>query len=144
MAKKKSIDKKAKLKCIRLGWEILAHKFIYYEGSQYKLKPITDQAYDKIETEYRELCEELGEKPTAADMVGFDDSGGSARMVKQHMIANKGKLPGTRAEVKEKIKEVRKEVNAYMETLQEVLEELSINEKVQKKIRVRMKKRMKP
>lgn len=140
------MDKKKKLKCIRLGWEILGHKFLYYEGAKYKLgsKIIQDEKYDDLETEYKDLCEELGIEPGASNMVGFDDSGGACRMIKQHMIATKGKFPETRAGVKEEIKEVRKETNAYMEILQEVLNEVGLDEKVQKKIRVKMKKRMKP
>ena len=140
------MDKKKKIRCARLAWEILGHKFLYYAGSKCKLesKIISDEKYDALETEYKDLCEELGIESTASSMVGFDSKRGSCRMVMEHLIATKGKFPGTRAGVKEEMKEVRKETNAYMETLQEVLDEVGLDEKVQKNIRVKMKKRMKP
>ena len=147
MAKKKKkikVDKTKKLRCHKLAWQILGHKFLYYQGSKYKLKPVMDSRYDKIEEEYKDLCEEIGIEPTASDMVGFDETRGSCRMVKQHLIANKGRFPGNIELVKETVKEVKKKVNVFMEELQEVMEEVGLDEKKQKKIRIKMKKRMKP
>ncbi len=54
---------------VKLSWDILKYKYHYYEKS----KPlITDYQYDMIEKKYEALCEELGQPPTACDMVGFD------------------------------------------------------------------------
>jgi len=138
--------KKKKLKCARLAWQILGHKFLYYCGAEYNLsnKIIPDEEYDAIENEYKELCEELGIEPSASDMVEFDDSRGSCRMVKEHLIATKGKFPGTKAAIQEEMEKVKKKTSAYIKTLQEILEGVGLDEDMQKKIRIRMKKRMKP
>lgn len=140
--KKKLINKK--LRCIRLGWEILHHKFLYYEGAKHKLKPISDERYDKIENEYKDLCKGLGVEPTASNMVGFDYKKCSCKMIAQHLIATKGKIPGKIIEVRKEAKKIIKKVNIFFETLEEVLEEVGLDEKTQKKIRVKMKKRFKP
>lgn len=152
--KKKPIDKKVKARCSRLAWEILGHKFMYYEGAKHILengedtlrdKCIDDSKYDAIEDEYRGLCEELGEEPSAADMVGFDSSKPSCRMVKEQLIAHGGKFPGSSVKhVKETTKKIRKKISVFMETLQEVMDEVELDEKKQKKIRIRMKKKFKP
>lgn len=136
-------NKKKKIKCTYLGWEILHHKFLYYEGAKHKLKPISDEQYDKIEDEYKGLCEELGFEPTASNMVGFDYSKGSCKMIAQHMIATKGKIPRTVNVVRKEAKEVIKKVNVFFEILKEVLEEVDLDERTQKKIRVKIKKRFK-
>lgn len=141
--KKKKVDKNKKLKFIRLGWEILHHKFLYYEGTKYGLKPISDSEYDEIEDKYRALGEELNMEPRAADLVGFDyELGvGAKGMIAQHMIATKGKIPVTKLVIREEAKKVIKKVNVFFKTLQEVMEEVGIDETEQKKIRIRMKKK---
>lgn len=142
---KKKKDKKKNLEFIRLGWEILHHKFAYYEGPKHGIKPIPDSEYDKIEYRYRELAKELGEKPRAADLVGFDyeEGRGVKGMIAQNMIATGGKIPMRRATVKEQAKKARKKTNVFMKTLREVLEEIDVDEKTAKKIRLKMKKRFK-
>jgi hypothetical protein len=61
----------ARSRFIKLGWQILEHKYRYYILS----KPIVnDYQYDMIEKEYEKLAAELGEPPTASDMVDFDKS----------------------------------------------------------------------
>lgn len=55
-----------------LTLEMYKNKFLYYEGVKYGFTPISDEAYDKIETEYKSLCEELGVEPRAYNMVGYN------------------------------------------------------------------------
>ena len=50
---KKVTDKQKRLKAIRLGWEILGHKFRYYEGANHGIKPVSDAEYDKVEDQYK-------------------------------------------------------------------------------------------
>ena len=56
---------------IWLGWKILEHKYRYY---LLDAPIISDYEYDQLDLEYRRLAEDLGEEPTASDMVGFDPS----------------------------------------------------------------------
>lgn len=61
-----------------LGWQVLEHKCRYYVF----MRPIiSDFEYDMIEKEYDALAKELGVPPTASDMVDFDDSRPSCRLV---------------------------------------------------------------
>ena len=155
MAKKKTKtdnNKKLKLELARLAWQILGAKFLYYEGQKHKIPSSAipnDSDYDKWEDRYKELCEELGEEPTACNMVSFDSSRPSCKMVMEQLIATNGKCPITSKKVgnpkgkENPIQEVRKKVNVYFQELCEVLEEVGIDEKQAKKIRIRMKKRMK-
>jgi len=142
----KARNKKKKLRFFKLGWEILGHKFLYYEGAKHKLnnKVVADEKYDAIEDEYKTLAQELDLPTTASDMVGFDSSRPSCKMVMQHLIATKGKFPGTVTGVKKEMKEVRKVVNGYHVALVEVLEEIGVKETTARKIRLKMKKRMRP
>lgn len=153
MAKKKKkvseADKKKKLKLAKLAWQILGLKFLYYEGANNGIKEsVPDSEYDAIEDEYKELCEELDEEPTACNMVGFDSSRPSCRMVMEHLIATNGKCPirSKRLSIKDKenpIQEARKKTNVFLKELADILEEVGIDEKKAKKIRIRMKKRFK-
>lgn len=54
---------------IKLGWELLEHKYRYYVLNS---PTIGDTDFDKMEARYRKLAAELGEEPTAVDMVDFD------------------------------------------------------------------------
>lgn len=153
MAKKKK-NSKNDLERIRLSWQIIAAKFLYYEGQKYGIPASacpSDSIYDEWEERYKELCEEVGKEPTACNMVGFDESRPSCRMVKEHLIATNGKDPiihaGKIIKIKGKdnpVQEVRKKVNVYYEVLCEVLEEVKLDEKKAKKIKIKMKKRFKP
>ena len=71
------IDKRKRF--VQLSWEILEHKCRYYRGVGGK--PIADAEYDALEDEYRKLAEELGEKPSAWEMVGFNIDRPSCRLV---------------------------------------------------------------
>jgi hypothetical protein len=54
---------------IKLGWQLIEHKFRYYILA----KPtIPDAEFDSLEAKYRSLAEQLGEEPSASDMVDFD------------------------------------------------------------------------
>ena len=142
--KKKVSDKKKKF--FKLGFEIIGHKFLYYEGANHGLsgKVIADSKYDALEDEYKKLADELDLPTTASDMVGFDSSRPSCKMVMQHLIATKGKFPGTVAGVQKEMKKVRVKLTAYHDALAEVLDEVNLTEAKAKKIRIKMKKRMKP
>lgn len=69
----------------KLSWEILEHKFRYYEGEKYKLKPIPDSEYDKLEQEYEELADELRKPASATQMIGFDYSRPACQVVFQNL-----------------------------------------------------------
>jgi len=59
----------SKNRFIKLGWELLEHKYRYYILNG---QTISDYEFDQMEAEYRKLAEELGLPPSASDMVGFD------------------------------------------------------------------------
>lgn len=80
------MDKKQRF--IKLGWELLEHKCRYYVMN----KPtISDYNYDMIEKEYDALAAELGEEPTASDMVDFDTNRMACRLVMDKLCPWKGK-----------------------------------------------------
>ena len=56
-------------------------KFAYYYPDQCKKKCPKDEYYDKIESEYRQLAEELGKPTSAADYVGFPKDKPCGRLV---------------------------------------------------------------
>jgi hypothetical protein len=63
-----------KTKFIRLSWDIIYHKALYYElagNDEYDHLRISDHEFDRIEKEYRKLAKQFNEKPTAADAIGF-------------------------------------------------------------------------
>lgn len=128
------IPKNIRLKIAKLSWQILEHKFKYYMGSAYGIKSVPDHIYDEVEDKYKKLCKKYGVEPTASSMVDFDVSKPSCKLVKEYMIATKGKG---------NVQEVRKKVNVFQGVLKEVLDEVSLDEKVQKKIRIKIKKRFK-
>lgn len=71
---------------IELSWKILEFKCAYYRpdlvhGDSLPKYTVPDVVYDKLESEYKELCGKLGESPTASDMVGFDLDRPSCRLV---------------------------------------------------------------
>lgn len=148
MAKKEDLKKK-KVKHARLAWQILACKFLYYEGPKHNIPTSMipdDNIYDKWEEEYKKLCKELKTPTTVTDMVGFSDAKGSAKMVKEAMIYNKGNFKMDLKDLKSSnnpIQKTRKKVNVYNNELKEVLEEIGLKEKTAKKILIRMKKRFK-
>lgn len=72
---------------VELSWKILEHKFMYYV---IKRSVIADESYDALAMEYRNLCKEENVEPTADDMVGFDFSKASCRLVAEKL----GKLHG--------------------------------------------------
>lgn len=61
----------SKTRFIKLGWELLEHKYRYYILN---MNTISDYDFDQLEAEYRKLAEELGLPPSASDMVGFDNT----------------------------------------------------------------------
>lgn len=69
---------------IQLGWEILEHKWKYYIGVAYGVKPIPDATYDALEAQYIELCISLGQTEYS-NAVGFPHDRASARMVDTKM-----------------------------------------------------------
>ncbi len=44
---------------------------------------MTDYEFDNLELEYRDLCDILGESPTASEMVGFDSGRPSCQLVEK-------------------------------------------------------------
>lgn len=81
------VDKKKRL--VELSWYILESKAKYYGVVGGKID--SDEVYDGFEAEYRQLCEELNIKPTAADMVGFDESRPSCQLVLAKLSSQKKK-----------------------------------------------------
>lgn len=57
---------------------LLEHKCRYYVHSR---STIDDYTFDMLEAEYRKLAEELGEPPSASDMVDFDTKRPSCQRV---------------------------------------------------------------
>ena len=82
----KKTSKSDKERQIELSWQILEHKWRYYEGVKLGVVPIADEEYDKLESEYKNLCEKLWVTPTASDMVGFDYSRPSCKLVVERMM----------------------------------------------------------
>jgi len=67
---------------VELSWKILEYKFMYYHPDRVDPKfhealTISDFEYDKLESEYKSLCQELNKKSTATDMIGFPVSKGT-------------------------------------------------------------------
>jgi hypothetical protein len=60
---------------IKLGWQILEAKHRYYNLDAPEL---SDYDYDLMEREYDTLSKELGFEPSAANMVGFNNTKPSA------------------------------------------------------------------
>lgn len=72
-------------RCAILGWAIIELKIAYYYPTlvheswhPYVFRP--DAVYDGIEDEYRKLTAQLGQNPSAADMVGADFEKPSCRL----------------------------------------------------------------
>lgn len=86
---KKISREKATLIFNRLSWFILENKFKYYCGAKYGIEPIADEVYDKYEDRYKKLAQMLKLKPTASDMVGFDENRPSCRLVMEKLIGKK-------------------------------------------------------
>ena len=82
----KKVYYKRLMKFYRLAWEILEHKFRYYEGAKYNLKPISDEAYDEVETKYKKMAKFLEEEPTASNHVGFPFDTPSGRLVISKLV----------------------------------------------------------
>jgi hypothetical protein len=79
----------------QLSWKILEWKLIYYHPnlihtSWFKKLSIEDREYDHYEDEYKTLASKLGLKPTASDMVGFDESRPSCKLVLSKLQKPKG------------------------------------------------------
>ena len=70
---------------VQLGWEILEHKWRYYIGVRYNVKPIPDEEYDKIEAEYINLAHQLGQEEYSNNAVGFPIDRASGKLVDQKM-----------------------------------------------------------
>jgi len=75
----------------KLSWMILHHKFRYYEGAKYNIKPVPDNEYDTLENMYKKIAKKLNEKTTASDMVGFNNEKASCRMIANNLISTHGK-----------------------------------------------------
>jgi NAD-dependent DNA ligase len=63
---------------VELSWLIISNKWHYYVNGR---SIIADEAYDRLADEYRTLAKELNLNPYADEMVGFDFSRPSARLV---------------------------------------------------------------
>jgi|TARA_Y100000310_G_scaffold77219_1_gene73802 NAD-dependent DNA ligase len=64
---------------VELSWKILENKFVYYKRPD--LPGVSDNMYDEMESEYRQLAEKLELEPTATNMVGFVASRPSCQLV---------------------------------------------------------------
>jgi hypothetical protein len=74
-----------------LSWKILEHKFRYYCGAEYGIKPVPDEVYDEVEEKYKKLSKILKLEPSAYNMVGFDFDKPSCRLVAERLITQEGK-----------------------------------------------------
>ena len=71
---------------IELSWMIPKYKFAYYCGDIVSSKHtkelcIPDAEYDTLENEYRKLAKSLNKPPYSAEMVGFDQTRPSCKLV---------------------------------------------------------------
>ena len=73
-----SVDKD---RFVKLSWELLEHKYVYYHGISHGMKPIPDHEYDSLEREYLSLAKTLNREATASQMVGFDFDRPSCQIV---------------------------------------------------------------
>ena len=67
---------------IQLSWELLEHKCFYY---MLNAPVVSDYEYDKLEKEYDALATELNLPNSVADMVDFDTSRHSCRLVMEKL-----------------------------------------------------------
>lgn len=70
---------------VQLGWEILEHKWRYYIGVRYGIKPIPDEEYDRVEAEYVNLAIQLGQEEYSNNAVGFPIDRASGKLVDEKM-----------------------------------------------------------
>jgi hypothetical protein len=80
---------------VSLSWLILEMKLAYYHPEKIHKSWLNDvvrpdKVYDALELEYINLCNKLGHKPTASDMVGFDFDRPSCRLVLERLSKPKG------------------------------------------------------
>lgn len=68
---------------IKLGWELLEHKFRYYILAE---PIIQDYDYDILEKEYDSLAEELNLPKSASDMVDFNQDRWACKLVKDKVL----------------------------------------------------------
>jgi hypothetical protein len=83
----------AELLKLRLSWAILENRWKYYIGryNSKKVKTISDESYDKIESNYIKICKALKTEPYSTEMVGFNVRlRGSTKMVHIKMCAEYG------------------------------------------------------
>lgn len=69
-----------------LSWRLLEHKLMYYNpekvhSSWHPLLTVEDSVYDSLENEYNELAEKQGACKSVTQMVDFDFSRPSCKMV---------------------------------------------------------------
>lgn len=68
-----------------LSWKLIELKLAYYRPDllhdDWLHLKVPDGLYDALEDEYLMLCEQLNLRPTATEMVGFDDTKPSGRLV---------------------------------------------------------------
>ena len=69
----------------------MEHKWRYYEGAKYGVKPVDDYTYDFLEEKYKNLAKKLGKEAYTTDHVGFPIDTASGRLVAQYMIGSKGR-----------------------------------------------------
>lgn len=134
----------------QLSWILLSCKFLYYCGAKYNIpssNTISDVAYDKLEDEYKGLAKKLGIQPSVTDMVGFQESAtGAKAMIKEHLIATKGKIPHLANIGKETSKKdnqalnVRSQALAYLKTTNKVFIAAKLKDKTRRILIARIKK----
>lgn len=74
---------------IQLSWLILEHKYYYYESIKGGI--ISDPAYDLLEDEYKLLATKLNKTTSAINMVGFDKTRASCRLVMEKLVKKRKK-----------------------------------------------------
>lgn len=83
---------------IKLGWDIMYHKCLYYELTDKMFEPlrIKDRVFDMMCNEYEKLAKKLKREASATDMVGFDMSRPSSRLVLGKVYIDYHFLPKTK------------------------------------------------
>jgi len=65
---------------VKLSWQLLEWRLLYYNIGRYKQEPPEDWEYDQVEKRYKELCKELGEPEYTLETVEPDFSRPSTRL----------------------------------------------------------------
>lgn len=62
------------MRWIDLHYSILYAKAVYYKLVRFGFTPMNDEEYDDMEAEYKQISKQLGKKPEACLLVGWNEN----------------------------------------------------------------------